>query len=326
MRLFIRTEASPQIGMGHFMRCFAVAEEARAADIPAIFLLNEASAAVRSRMDSIGARLLPVTTVIGAEDDLCGIDLGADDWLLADSYRFTPQALVLLHRRCHLAFIDDLKAFDRYDCDVLINAAMAAVPEDYAGQTQARLLLGPPHALIRREFRQTYPPTDRKPSVSIMFGGSDPTGLTASAIRLLHNALPEVMLKVIAGPANTTIGQLKDLARDLPEVRLFVDPPSVAAVLAYSDLVITAAGGSVGEVAALALPALALVVVDNQAAAFDGCPYPVLDARGGLPDGLAERVQALLDDPVRRQRIAQNAHGIVDGLGPRRIVEAMTHV
>ncbi|OYW79245.1 MAG: hypothetical protein B7Z26_08365, partial [Asticcacaulis sp. 32-58-5] len=54
-RLWIRTEASAAIGLGHFMRCFAIAEAARAKDWKVSFILNDASEAAQSHMAAIGA-------------------------------------------------------------------------------------------------------------------------------------------------------------------------------------------------------------------------------------------------------------------------------
>jgi UDP-2,4-diacetamido-2,4,6-trideoxy-beta-L-altropyranose hydrolase len=127
----------------------------------------------------------------------------------------------------------------------------------------------------------------------------------------------------VAGPANAHIGLLRDTARDLADVELFIDPASVADILAGATLVVTAAGGSVGEIAAMALPALVLVVYDNQVAALQACPFPVIDVRKGLPDALEAIVAALLDNPDELKAIAARGHSLVDGQGAQRIVEAM---
>ena len=76
----------------------------------------------------------------------------------------------------------------------------------------------------------------------------------------------------------------------------------------------------------MGLPALVLVVYDNQAAALKACPFPVIDARGGLPGDLGERVRTLINDPTCLAEIARDAHAAVDGLGPQRILEAMKRV
>lgn len=326
MRLWFRTQASARIGMGHFMRCFALAEAARARDIRVTFLLSELDAAAGERMAAIGADGVVTGVPVASEGDLDGVVFGAGDWLVVDSYDATTSYLSNLNGRVRVAVFDDLNALSSFDADLLINPAQAAPAMDYAAKTRARLLLGADYALIRSEFIQRHRPDTDSSAIAVMFGGSDPLGLTAAVAERLHDALPGVVIKVIAGPANAHVQALMALSERLPRVRLYASPSSVAAVLAGADLVVTAAGGSVGEVAAMALPALVLVAYDNQKAALAACPYPVLDVRIGLPDYLAAMVAILMADPAKRRSDAARAHALVDGRGPARILEAMLNV
>ncbi len=329
MRLLIRTEASPQIGMGHFMRCFAIAEAARAQGVEVTFLLNELGEAVRARLAAIGAQGVQVDGPLGGAGDflaLTALNPARNDWLLIDSYQATEDYVALQKNAVRVAVLDDLGALDRFDCDLIINPAQAARAVDYERKSRARLALGAGYALIRREFTQSYPAQNDAPFITVMFGGSDPTQLTGRCAQNLHDALPDVLIQIIAGPANVHKDALTGLERKLDRLRVFTSPDSVARVLAGSQLVITAAGGSVGEVAAMGLPALVLVVYDNQAAALKACPYPVIDARSGLPEDLGARVKALMDDAARRTAMALKAQTEVDGRGAERIVEIMKHV
>ncbi len=156
-----------------------------------------------------------------------------------------------------------------------------------------------------------------------MFGGSDPRRLTGGCARMLRAAMPGMRLKIIAGPAHIHTDELCALAASDPMIELHIDPPSVAGVLADCDLVLTAAGGSIGEMAAMGLAALVLVLYDNQKAALEQCPFPVIDARIDLPADLGARAKALIDDPAELKTIAAAAHKIVDGKGAQRIMEAM---
>ena len=329
MRLFIRTEASTALGMGHFMRCFAIAEAARAENIEVTFLLNEIRDAVAARIESIGAHGREITGPLGYEGDfmlLAELGLSRRDWLLVDSYQATDNLIRTLSNAARVAVMDDLCLLESYDCDLIVNAAEAAFAMPYKAKTPAKLLLGAAYAQIRQEFLQAHLPVVGGPSVTVMFGGSDPQNFTGLCAEILHDTLPDVAIKVIAGPANVHGDALSELAQRLKRLHLFIAPDSVAQVLAGSDLVVTAAGGSVGEVAAMGLPALALVVVDNQVAALKACPYPVIDARHGLPEDLGARVRALMDEPELRQTLATAAHELIDGQGARRIVEVMTRV
>jgi len=320
-RLLIRTEASNAVGMGHFMRCFAIAEEARTRGIEVRFVISALSDPVAGRCRRIGATARATGTLPGGDAGIVAAMLKPDDWLLIDSYQATADYVAALHRSAHVAVIDDLAALPRYDCDLIVNPAQSASQSTYRARTAAKLLLGAPYALIRREFRTAH--AGSGPAVGVMFGGSDPRRLTGGCARMLRAALPEMRIKLIAGPAHIHTDELRALALADHRMELHVDPPSVAGVLAGCDLVLTAAGGSVGEIAAMGLAALVLVLYDNQKAALEQCPFPVIDARGDLPADLGLRAKALIDDPARLRTIAGAAHKIVDGKGAQRIVEAM---
>lgn len=325
-RIFIRTEASTQIGMGHFMRCFAVAEEARAQDLPVIFLLNEVNEAVLSRCASIGALAIATGGVVASPADIMAMEAQAmtrDDWLLIDSYRATEDYIAAARQISRVCVLDDLFELKHYDCDVIVNPAQSATSLPYNRRSKAKLLLGASYALIRSGFRQPHTPLLDEPSIAVTFGGSDPTGLTQTCIERLREAMPDIAIKAIVGPANVHTFILNRLAQELPKVHVYFAPKSVSEVLAGSDLVITAAGGSVGEIAAMGLPALVLVAYDNQVAALKASPYPVIDARAGLPEDLGQRVKALILDKAKRAKIARDANKLVDGHGPHRVLEAL---
>jgi UDP-2,4-diacetamido-2,4,6-trideoxy-beta-L-altropyranose hydrolase len=318
MKLVIRTEASNTIGLGHFMRCFALAEAAREQGMAVTFVVN-ADAPVTGRAEAIGARVVTAPPP-GRDAEVMDAHVAAGDWVIVDTYAADADYLTHLSARANLAVIDDLDVLERFDCRVLINPTPAAPKESYAAKSKAKLLLGPEYALVRGEFRRPVATGD---VITLTFGGSDPTGLTETVAECLHAAVPGVTIRAIAGPANRHVSELQTLARRLDRLDLVVSPLSMTDALAGSALVVTAAGGSVNELATLGLPALAMVVYDNQAAWLEDCPFPATDARAGIPDDFAGLVAALMADPVRRQAIAAIAHGIVDGQGVFRILDAL---
>ncbi len=317
MKLVIRTEASNTIGLGHFMRCFALAEAAREQELAVTFVVN-ADAPVE-RAQAIGARVVAAPP-LGEDAAVMAAEIAADDWLIVDTYAADADYLTDLSTRARLAVIDDLDVLERFDCRVLINPTPAAPKASYAAKSKAKLLLGPDYALVRGEFRHPIATGD---VITLTFGGSDPTGLTETVAERLRAALPGVTIRAIAGPANRHIPELQALAQRLDRLDLIVSPPSMAEALSGSALVVTAAGGSVNELAALGVPAVAMVVYDNQVAWLEACPFPAIDARRGVPADFPALIATLMSDGARRQSIAQAAHGVVDGRGVFRILDAL---
>jgi spore coat polysaccharide biosynthesis predicted glycosyltransferase SpsG len=252
--------------------------------------------------------------------------LAPGDWWIADSYQHSALFLSELHQRGPLLVFDDLCALAYYDCDLLVNASPVAPRASYAERSSARLLLGTPWSPVRREFRRAAEtrPSGRGTEIAVVLGGSDPRGLSLQVARCLRRHLPERPVQLILGPAFQTADQAHAEAYALGGFTVHENPAELAQLLASAALVITAAGGSVGELCALGQMAIALVVVDNQAGALRDCPYPTLDARQALPEEALARVviQALMDEAGTQQVIAQ-AHSIVDGRGCMRLLQTM---
>lgn len=325
--LLFGTHASRLSGMGHFMRCFALAEEARVRGIGSHFLLQRASEAMCDRLQSIGASWHEAGP---AWIDAC-VSHPCDEkaWWIIDCADITAQSLGRLRRKARVLYFDDACALERYDCDIVVNASPAALSMPYAQRTDAstRLLAGPPYSMVRREFRAHAKAVEsvraNGPRVAIMLGGSDASNLTGQVVRALREALPSTGLDIVLGPASAGLDELRTTWAGATEVTILVNPPDLALRLAASDLVVTAAGGSMGELCALRQAALALVVVDNQAKALADSPFPVHDARNGVPADLGLQVKRLLGDPGQLRTIREAAGKLVDGLGPQRTLDAM---
>ncbi|WP_140986530.1 UDP-2,4-diacetamido-2,4,6-trideoxy-beta-L-altropyranose hydrolase [Asticcacaulis tiandongensis] len=320
MALWVRTEASHGVGLGHFMRCYAIAEQARLDGDKVTFLTGDLPPQALERLRFAGIDHIYVPHDIGSPEDGQFVSRIAREGqaVLLDSYRFEAGYYARLYETHFVAVMDDAAAMP-LKAHVVINAALGARDMGYAAiAPEASLLLGPDFAQVRHEFRRAYPDPYR-PHVCVTFGGSDPANLTAQAALALLEAVPDVDIRLIAGPAHAHVDDLRRLCAARPRIKLYLAPDNVAEVLYGADMVITAAGGSLYEIAAMGLPALVLVVVDNQAGALAACPYPALEARDQWPENFEKWVAAVIRNPD----IGQTARIQVDGLGCQRILQAL---
>jgi UDP-2,4-diacetamido-2,4,6-trideoxy-beta-L-altropyranose hydrolase len=320
--LWVRTEASQSKGMGHFMRCFAIAEQACLEGLRVTFLVNDLSDFALNRLLQIGANFISTEANIGSKEDSRALMqlIPKGDVILLDSYEFDHAFFDRLYADYMVVVMDDICDPTPLNAHIIINAAANAHELKY--NTKGQCLLGPAFAQIRQEFRRPYPKLKHS-HLSVMFGGSDPIGYTLTCAEALLNLVPDYHIRLIIGPANTQIDSIRQMCAQHCRLKLYLSPDNVAEVLNGSDLVVTAAGGSVGEVASLCLPALVMVVADNQKAALKDLPYPVLDARLKWPDSFDELTKALLNDPKRAHLNATKAHALVDGRGVERIIKAI---
>lgn len=324
MQLFFVTEASHAVGMGHFMRCFALAEEASARGHATHFIMQEAPPAARTRLAQIGAHWIPAGPDM--RETCVKQQLENEDWWVIDGYLFHLGWINCLHRIGRVLLFDDLCALSAYPFEIILNASPTARQLAYPNKgKQTRLLAGPQWSTIRREFQDARPlSAPRQGSIAITMGGSDPYGLTRPVAEMVLHHCPDLQLKVIMGPASRDDSALTELVSQSGRGQILKDPPNLARILGSTDLVITAAGGSIGELCALRQMAVCLVVSDNQASALLECPYPVVDVRAGLEPGkLIPAVTHAFNDTPFQEKVRTRAHQLVDGLGCRRILNEL---
>ncbi|MEP6664777.1 MAG: GNAT family N-acetyltransferase, partial [Verrucomicrobiota bacterium] len=95
-------------------------------------------------------------------------------------------------------------------------------------------------------------------------------------------------------------------------------------LMAKADLAIAAGGSTAWELAYMGLPALVLILAENQRANAErlgeaGIAENLGLASTAMPEVLAEQIKKLASDPDRRVAMSQNGRALVDGFGNMRV-------
>lgn len=324
----IRADADSRIGMGHVMRCLALAQSWIGFGGTVRLACTAVPPAISERYHDTGAEVVlhdrwPPEDLL---DDAAAVV--ADGLEIADA-----DLAALAAAGPPLAIIDDMGHRAAYPGALVVNQNLHAAPALYAGKTEARVCLGPTWGLLRREFRangadpRSVPETAHR--LLILMGGADPKGYSALALDAVAQAAeavpgePEVIL--VVGAANPALHELERRASLLPgRVEVRHDVRDMAGLLASVDLAVSAAGSTVLEMAASGVPMIIgaqnesetgpAASLAQKGAAIDLGPLERLD-----PAALAETVAALAQDRDRREALAANARTLVDGLGADRV-------
>lgn len=334
------------MGTGHVVRCLALAEALQDAGHGCTFLCADPPPSLAARLREQGFAVHFITAPAGSAEDaadtaacLRQLDAAA---LILDGYQFDEgyRAAVRAAGRPVLA-LDDLADRQALHADLVVNPAPQAVHLPYDRIAPgAVLLLGPAHALLRREIRaarawRTHEGNDGRNSggsarLLLTFGGSDPLGLTVPTLERLAVLLPpDVCLVVVVGGSNPAVGVAEAAGRRLgPRVELHIDSARMGALMAEAGLAVSAAGGTTAELAALAVPSLLVTVAANQNAAAAECAAlgwaRVVDGRQpDAPQRIAEAAAELWRSPAERAAMAARAAGLVDGEGAVRVAHAL---
>lgn len=334
--ILIRADASPAKGTGHIMRCLALAEALRDQGDRMAFVTAEITPSLADRLREDGWDHYPVT----GDDPAAILDLSLRlnaDALVVDSYWLDTdwRAAVRPGFRVVLA-LDDLA--DRpLHADLVWNPSPLArtLPYDRLAP-DAACLFGDAYLLLRQEIARAAsgprrPLADRD-SILLTFGGSDPAGLTVPVVKRLAPTLPAgTHLDVVAGGSNPALDCIRAACARFPDqVRLHVDSRRMGSLMAGTGLAVTAGGGTVAELAALAAPTLLVVVADNQAPAADDARArgwaAIVDAREHrmAADAITDKALLLWSDLAARTTLSHRiAAGGIDGHGAERVAAAL---
>jgi len=334
--LCIRADAGAHMGVGHVMRCLALAHAWKLRGGRVVLLTHTEAPALVQRLREGVLELQHLQAAQGSLEEAAEVvNLATEHqayWLVLDGYHFTPAYRAALKvSGLRLLIIDDLADTDLSAADILLNQNAYANAEMYP--SASRLLLGSTHALLRCEFlswRSKRGPEPKKAQeVLITLGGGDMENVTLRVLHLLAGmADRRLVLKVIVGSANPHVESLRAALPMNHEVEVLVNPPNLPELMSRAHVAISAAGSTCWELACLGLPMLLIITAENQrgvAARLEELGLAVcLGWHEDFPnkDSL-ECLRDFLDDAPRRRRMSEEARLLVDGRGAGRVVEAM---
>ena len=337
--LLIRSDASPDIGTGHVMRCLAIAQAWQDRGGRATFLMSQSTPAIRERLSREGCELISSEVIIGEATDLAETIKAARrcgcEWLVLDGYCFDSEyeAGVCGHG-FGVLYVDDL-GDRKHSADIILNPNLTAASAQDAGQHNERhLLLGTEYAPLRREFRscrdwnrEIVPAAHR---ILVTVGGSTPKHLALCILEALQQVTTQVeSVTFVLGASSTQQQSLKDAAAKLEDKVSFVRAASdMATLMAEADVAIAAAGSTCWEMCFMGLPALIVDIAENQTAEAmelhrQGYAKYLGSGSALRSQNLAAELGELLGSQELRREISRRCRKLVDGRGAERVVAAM---
>jgi UDP-2,4-diacetamido-2,4,6-trideoxy-beta-L-altropyranose hydrolase len=317
VRLLIRTDASPQIGGGHAVRCLALAEAC-----------GDAVFAMRAGGDLVQKQGWPVEPLDG-DAPAALLDVlsrrGGDAAIVDSPFAGEPDVAALA-RQVPVLRLDDGGFAEASAARLVLNPNLGLTGADYPAMPPSSLLLGPAYCLLRRRFRDIAAGS-KAARLFIGFGAADPVDFTGVALQALA-ALPGLEIVAVAGPANHHVGSLRAMVAGWPNLQLHVDPPDLPALLAGCSLALLPSSGMMWEAMLLGTPFIAVVIADNQRRNADWlAAHGIGCVLGWYADvtaaALAGAVTRAMVDSSWRDAMAARGREMVDGRGAERAVAAL---
>ncbi|MEU8226325.1 spore coat protein [Kribbella sp. NPDC048915] len=334
-RVGVRCDVGPGRGIGHVMRCLALAEEVRRRGAELVFVCDAHT--VPWAAEQIATRGIAIERAVYSPEEHVELfkRLGLDA-VVFDSYDLDAAVYPAVRATGlpTLAIVDgDLRGAQ---ADVLVDQNLGAEQDDPPLPSGSVRLAGLQYVMLRDEIlqhRPATPPADRQsavPKVFAFFGGTDAFGAGPYVAQALA-ATGHPFDATVVAPSPDLAARLA--AVDLqPGQHLDVIGPTdqLAARVREADLTISASGTSTWELLCLGATAALVCVVDNQVMGYERAVDTGAAAGLGLLSALqqdtssADRtLKRLLSDPAERGRLARAGWELVDGRGRERVAGAL---
>ena len=360
-RVVFRADASIQIGSGHVMRCLTLADELTRQGHDCRFICREHLGHLGDLIASKGHSLilLPAPVDVPAQkknsisDDygrwlgvpwqkdahqtLDAISTLNPDWLVVDHYALDAQwERTLSSAVDKIMVIDDL-ANRPHECALLLDQNLGRVPSDYDGLLPAECLrlIGPRYALLRLEFAALREQSlSRRQNLElkrilISLGGVDRANVTGQILTALaHSSLPATTeLDIIMGASAPYLDEVRRQTARLPfKATVSVNVQDMAERMCLADLSIGAAGSTAWERSCLGLPAMLVVLAENQVPGAKALEAAGAARMIGIPALVATMLPSIvaeLSNSSLLVRMSKAAANITDGHGVFTVVSIM---
>lgn len=349
MRVVIRVDAGPEMGIGHVMRCLTLASAMTQRGADVTIAARHLPMTLEAAVAASGASLcrLPRRPYVShgdldhshwlgtsqTQDALDSIEVigQACDWVVVDHYALDARWETAVRSHARVLVIDDL-ADRAHAGDILLDQNLQGDRDRYAGLLARACmpLIGPRFALLRSEFCEARNACAVRQGAAlrllVCFGGMDVDNHTGTTIEAL-NGFP-----LFVGGVDVVVSQvhrhIESIVRSCQDAgyRCHVQTSELATLMAQADVAVGAGGTSSWERCVVGLPALITPVAVNQEAqvrevATQGLAW-ALDRERWRTD-MALHLRALIQNEGARRHMSRQALDAVDGRGTARVLRAM---
>ncbi len=350
MKVSFIVHGSASIGMGHIIRSLSLAEAFRESGHEVDFfskyklgieLIQRKGFEVECIPDQSGETKIDkffygnIKEALQDAEYICCQIKGVTDVLVVDSYNVNADFFTVLKEKTKcLVYVDDLNAF-LYPVDIIINGSASAPYMGYEKIQNAKLFLGLPYNLIRKEFRAVPARNicEKVTEILITTGNSDPCHMTEKILDILKcsELFKDLSFHVIIGSGFETESlSMLDIVNE-QSIHLHYKPENILEIMMKCDLAITAGGSTLYELAACGVPAIVFAYAENQIPQIKAMEEEKLLKYVGFYQtidkiNLLESISAMQEQYVFRKRLVEKLQLLVDAKGALRVVKEIEEI
>ncbi len=335
--IVIRVDSGKEIGWGHMMRCFSLAEMLRSKNVKVSFISRKLSGSLCKfiKENRFEVHHLPNK---GLENDaektikIIG-KLNSIDWLIVDNYELDKKWETILRPHVKRIMVIDDMTKREHECDLILDQNLYQNMKNcYGGliPPNCKKLIGPKFALLRKEFRLIRKNLKNRDGeikrILISFGSNDPTNETLKVLESINHINKQIKFDLVLGILDKKSKGIKKMCSKISNITCYDQTINISQLMKKSDLSIGAGGSTTWERCCLGLPSIVSIAAENQrelteAVSKNGCSINL-----GLVNKLSSKdYQKAINsiDSSSLTRMSQKCMQLVDGNGVYRVVDVL---
>ena len=325
--IVFRCDSSPEMGTGHVMRCLTMADVWRS-DYGGIstFCCAQLSGSLKERINNGGYSITWLGDGLDFIDSGVGLlkvcELQNAAAVLIDGYHFDRAYREPLKASLFKVVTMQDAGSETNGADMVIDASpIAKIPANENSDKTVYAFV-PEYALVAPSILAAQKLSVEPQGILITFGGSDPHGFSMPVANAIRSHLPDVPIHVVLGGSVANAEHIAHKLTEIPNITVSLDVASLGPAIIGAEMVITAAGSSLNEIAALARPMVLAITEDNQSelGALDWAK--IIDVRNSsrAEEMIAEATVNLFQNQSKMNDMGKRAALNIDGKGAHRVL------
>lgn len=331
LKIVFRVDGGSEIGMGHVMRCLALANSfSKNINVSFIIKFQEK---VINLLEERGYKIKILNSTICYKKEIKEVKniMKSEkvDILITDAYHIDQNYLSEVKKNVKKLVSISLTDSFAYPSDIVVDGEIYATKLNYQSvDSSSVFLLGTDYVLLREEF-QNLPKREIDENIDVIMvtvGGGDPLNLTPKIVQALEKIKKyNFKVKIVIGPAFNNLTEiLKKVTKTNLEISLYFNTKKMSQLMLKSDLAISAGGSTLYELAATGTPAVVVLQSKDQLLGAKCLEKEETIINLGFGDKIENRkliktVLNLIDDFEKRKKMSQMGQRLVDGKGVLRV-------
>lgn len=337
MKIIIRCDANTDIATGHVKRCLNIAYELKNKGVTVIFALASDSTVdyVKDLYRVIKFDNEYNEPLLETEKMVKVLNEEKPELLLIDSYFVSPEYMKEMQKYTKVAYIDDL--YERvWPADIIINYGIIAdsypYEKDYCNSVK---LLGPKYMPINQLYKgvSTNQIKSKAENVLVVSGGSDENHVMLKLLSELcvknSKSDNDLYFTFILGAFNKDYDKMLEISKDKEWIKILKSLPSLVNAINESDIIVSAGGTTLYEMAILGCPGIIYKIADNQSENIKGFVQENIalyagDVREDFSyEVFVNMIYDLANDYEQRKKLSDKGKLVIDANGASRLAEEL---